>query len=78
MIATATEDADGQSDEATVRDGTHYKGSGLFIAPHSGFGRLVGRYELRGFAKWVLHLPGTEGLTAFDALYVGASISQRR
>ena len=71
IIASATQ----SPDRGTLRTGVYYKESGYFLAPQVGFGRRVGRFDIRLVGKPVWNF-GAEGLDAFDGVYAGISIAR--
>lgn len=77
MIANATEPRNAD-DASQVRDGSYYKGNGLFVAPSLAVGRTSQRVELRVLLKPVLHIPGSAGLDAFNSTYIGVSLGFKR
>lgn len=78
MIASATQPGSEVGDPARAQAGTHYKGSGLFIAPYIGVGRRFGRRAVSIVAKQVMHLDQSSLLDSFDAAYVGLSLGLER
>lgn len=77
MIANATQPRNAD-DASQVRDGSYYKGNGLFVAPSLGVGRTSARVEFRVLLKPVLHIPGSAGLYAFNSTYLGVSLGFKR
>ncbi len=77
MIASATYAANASGSDGDVQTGSHYKGSGVFLAPGVAIGRETGSFELRGLVRHVVHLPGTPHLNAFDATYAGISVGRK-
>jgi hypothetical protein len=77
VLASATQPTGAAADGSDVRAGFHYKGSGLFVAPSLGIGLRLRKYDLAMIAKQTVHVPGTDGLEGFNALYTGVSFGRR-
>lgn len=75
MLASATQSSDPGTEGDVLRAGAHYKESGYFLAPQIGFGRRLGRFDVRLVGKQVWHFGG-KNLGAFDSFYAGISIAR--